>query len=752
MGPGARRAGHLAWVLVLAGCLDDFPSPPADTPDGPSGQDVGLADMIRTLPDLAALDRGPPRDARMVDALAVDARPVDAALTADMAEGPDAVATDAQTTDAQRPDAHARDAESTDAQRTDAEGTDPQPDAEPDACAPAVEICNGLDDDCDGRVDEAIGVGPPCTAGLGRCSRMGQTRCDLELGLPVCDAQPGPAADEVCNGLDDDCDGLVDNLNGLDRPCTEGVGACAAVGRLICAEGPALVCSAVAEAPGFESCNGLDDDCDGQTDEIFVDLGTACGSGLGQCAREGTRICSAGGQGTRCDAEAGAPQPERCNGLDDNCDGLIDEAFRGLGTACVDGVGACRQDGRLTCTADGAGVACDPPPGPPSVERCNGIDDDCDGAMDEDTGLGAPCEVGVGRCARPSTLICDAAGDTTCAVRAGQPQLETCDGTDEDCDGRIDEDFGIGERCTAGVGACRREGTVRCVGNAGVCDAVGGAPADEQCNDQDDNCDGRIDEGAICAEEAVQHCQIWLGQADLNGVPAEPAPTWGDCPGVNQDWDGDVRCVASVGDRLFHALPVAGDVDDNDVLGVAWTCAGSAVPTLDDWVAQHCEIFLGHSDRGGTLAVNALNPDDCTDRVAAGDEPNPRCVRTGGDSLFHPMWLRGDVNADDVFGVALRCADPARPDRAAGLQQALTATLGWHYRDQGAVFECSAIAPPIMDDVADWSGCPADGTDESGTRRCATGRADGGFRAFVIGDAHDVRTCSTLGIALRRRP
>lgn len=72
------------------------------------------------------------------------------------------------------------------------------------------EECNSIDDDCDGSTDEEVGPGAACTAGIGICQRSGFERC--EAGVPVCDAVPGPAdpAGESCNGLDDDCDGWID--------------------------------------------------------------------------------------------------------------------------------------------------------------------------------------------------------------------------------------------------------------------------------------------------------------------------------------------------------------------------------------------------------------------------------------------------------------------------------------------------------------------------------------------------------------
>ena len=72
-----------------------------------------------------------------------------------------------------------------------------------------------------------------------------------------------------------------------------------------------------------EECNGLDDDCDGQTDESPLDLGGPCTVGTGACRREGAMVCGAGV--STCNAQAGSPSTEACSGgVDEDCDGLVD--------------------------------------------------------------------------------------------------------------------------------------------------------------------------------------------------------------------------------------------------------------------------------------------------------------------------------------------------------------------------------------------------------------------------------------------
>jgi hypothetical protein len=75
----------------------------------------------------------------------------------------------------------------------------------------------------------------------------------------------------------------------------------------------------------------------------------------------------------------------RCNGIDDNCNGAIDESFSNLGLSCSNGgTGACGATGRFVCSMDGRSTVCNAPPrGTPGTEVCNGLDDDCDGLIDE---------------------------------------------------------------------------------------------------------------------------------------------------------------------------------------------------------------------------------------------------------------------------------------------------------------------------------------------------------------------------------
>jgi MYXO-CTERM domain-containing protein len=287
------------------------------------------------------------------------------------------------------------------------------------ATVPPSEQCNGKDDNCNGLIDEGV-------------SNM----CPVSNDPANADNLKGPAAAhcalETCNCLDDDCDGQVD----------EGFAPNACGGACGC-------------AVPVEKCNGLDDNCDGNIDEPF-NVGMACvNTGVGACKRGGILACKADMTGTFCDAPVVTPTTEVCNNIDDNCDGLVDNGvLPGVGEACGNALGTCALgtyacvNGKLTCNTTSK----------PMTETCNGLDDDCDGVVDNGTfptvgqacvcpGLD-PAKVGVGVC-KGGKLACRGKSGIVCEGCV-LPSMEICDGKDNDCDGVSDQEA----KCPSGFG-CR---------------------------------------------------------------------------------------------------------------------------------------------------------------------------------------------------------------------------------------------------------------------------------------------------------
>ena len=79
-----------------------------------------------------------------------------------------------------------------------------------------VELCNGADDDCDGTIDEGFGLGNSCIVGLGTCETAGIVVCGDD-GSSRCDGIPAMPSEDICNGLDDDCDGQADEAFDTDN-------------------------------------------------------------------------------------------------------------------------------------------------------------------------------------------------------------------------------------------------------------------------------------------------------------------------------------------------------------------------------------------------------------------------------------------------------------------------------------------------------------------------------------------------------
>lgn len=193
-------------------------------------------------------------------------------------------------------------------------------------------------------------AGPPGTIGKGRCL-AGQQTCQNGLWQP-CVGQVLPR-DELCNKEDDDCDGQTDEEDPNNGSICQsgGVGRCSA-GTLLCKSGR-MQCQG--NSPAQEVCNGQDDDCNGQIDDNLTggSLGTSCTFVKGTATCQGRYVCEKGV--ITCEA---LPVSETCNGQDDDCDGEIDETFacpramsycQDLGT-----IGSCRSD----CSPSGTTRPC----------------------------------------------------------------------------------------------------------------------------------------------------------------------------------------------------------------------------------------------------------------------------------------------------------------------------------------------------------------------------------------------------------
>ncbi len=289
----------------------------------------------------------------------------------------------------------------------------------------AAEICNGIDDNCDGNVDEGVtltfftdadtdGFGDPNTATESCEASDEQVTNDSDCNDSNADVFPG--AEEVCNNIDDDCDAEVDeegketwyddsDSDGFGNPETA-FAACEPDGAVSngddCDDDDATVNPAAEEV-----CNEVDDNCDGDVDEgvlstYYIDLdddGWGAPESTTEACDEPRGYATAVGD---CDDDAAAVNPdasEVCNAIDDDCDGDIDDDDRSvdLSTGTTTYADTDRDTfgdpaaATTACTSPSGYVSddtdcddSDPTAYPGASEYRDGIDNDCDGTADDD--------------------------------------------------------------------------------------------------------------------------------------------------------------------------------------------------------------------------------------------------------------------------------------------------------------------------------------------------------------------------------
>ncbi len=486
---------------------------------------------------------------------------------------------------------------------------------------PGTETCNGTDDNCNGTVDEGLSI---------TCYVDGDNDAYPDPGATR--TQTCPVAGRGSVG------GCPSNLT--NRAPT--------IGNVDCAPANASI-----NPNATEACDTgmVDENCSGTANEgCTCTAGTTQGCQLaGACAR-GTELCGTGGAWGACSI---SPATEVCNAVDDDCDGTTDE---GLLVACYadgdnDGYAASGAPARDVCPDTSrpalgncplnytnrapamADIDCSPAisqihPGASEVCDTMLVDEDCDGTVDE----GCSC-LGTESHACPLPGAC-AAGTQTCISGAWgactiQPVLEWCNEIDDDCDGTIDEGVTITcfadddndtyaaagvaaqQTCSAAgrgaVGGCpdrftNREpvdpGSIDCNDTASGINPV----ATEACNNVDDNCDGRVDEGARTTYYRDE-------DGDMRGNPAQSVAA---CALPTGYVTNNVDCDDTRASVYAGAAEICDGIDNN-----CNTTVDEALPTYTFYRDADGD---GHGNAAVTTTSCGLVPgyvtspsDDCND-------------------------------------------------------------------------------------------------------------------------------------------
>ena len=490
-------------------------------------------------------------------------------------------------------------------------------DGDPAVYPGAEELCDGVDNDCDGEID--VGASD---ASLWTEDRDGDNYGDDDTAIEACEppseiyvAQGGdcddldpvshPGAAERCDDIDNDCDGTIDNdLNTLwyADADTDGFGD---AGSTLedCDPGSGWVAdntdcddSDPSSYPdAAEVCDGADNNCDGNIDEGVTTTyyGDADGDGWGD-ADSTTEACSLpDGHVARaqdCDDSTASVSPdatELCDGVDNDCDSDVDEddaadADTFYQDSDSDGWG----DGGSTTTA------CEAPSGyaevgrdcndsdaavnPDAAEVCDSVDNDCNGYIDdEDPGLtdGDTWYIdtdsdghGVSTytttaCDQPTGYVADADDCDDSDATVSPSGTETCNGVDDDCDGDTDEDD------ASDVLTWYADSDGDSYGDASVSDVDCEQPSGYVADDTD--CDDSDDSVYPGAREA------------LNGLDDDCDSTVDEAWFIGSGGDGDLTVTSTVD----LSADGSGSRTDADAVGYPVTAISGADLTVDSSVS-----------------------------------------------------------------------------------------------------------------------------------------------------------------------
>lgn len=482
-----------------------------------------------------------------------------------------------------------------------------------------LEVCDTFDNNCDGKIDEGCDDDKDLYCDSGMKLYGGNTMCTLTVfkgegtSGSDCDdtnSSVNPGKAEVCDGVDNDCDKNTDEGCVCVDSDKDGYDTCG-TGELG-DDGKAEDCNDKAweRSPGaVEICDGVDNDCDETSDEG----GVCCSDNDGDTYD----ACSVGAEGDDgkvldCDDASwfmNPGAPETCDNYDNNCNGQKDEKCD------EDGDGYCSRLIRFynypvsacpktNIANDSFGNDCgetDFNVNPGVVEKCNGIDDDCDAITDEncscvnsrtqtcgiDTGA---CRVGSQTCANGTWGTC--AGEIVAVTEICSDNIDNdCDGqTDEGCSSCADNDKDGFDNCA--IGTSGDDGKVIDCNDNEVWSNPGGV---ETCDSVDNNCSGVKDEG--CDDDRDGFCDNAMKLYSSNSM----------CPSTvftGNDMNGNDCNDTNLNVNPSKTEVCGNSVDDNCVSGVDEGCGQSDMKLVLNYPAetvikQDSGVYFDCSSVGG---------------------------------------------------------------------------------------------------------------------------------------------------------
>ena len=594
----------------------------------------------------------------------------------------------------------------------------------------AEEICDAIDNNCDGTVDEDVlqifyldgdqdGFGNPDIT-LEACE-IPDDFVNTGTDCNDSDASVYPSADEICDQQDNDCNGEIDE-DGLTEYYIDEDGdgfgtASQTIEACDLREGISLFDNDCNDQDSTifptaeEVCDSVDNNCDGSIDEGVLQLFylDSDGDGFGDnfsteeaCEQPENYTVIAGD----CDDIQQFINPnaiEYCDGEDNNCDGLTDEAgsigeLTFYQDADSDGFGALMQTTQA-CTQPTGYIDnpddCDDSTNtvsPDADELCDSVDHDCDGSTDagatdtptwyidaDSDGFGTST-LTLNQCTQPTGYVSDNTDCNDLLAAANPSATEVCDGADNDCDGAVDDDDSAIDLNTAITFYTDLDGDG--FGDSASATQSCSAPADsslldgdcddssamispvqlEVCDSVDNNCDGSIDEPGAFGENTYYFDGDFDGYGDASQSVlscSEPIGTV----------DNDDDC----NDLLFAISPDADELCDS----VDHDCDGSTDAGATDASTWYIDV---DSDGFGTSTftlTQCTQPSgyvsdntDCNDILATA-YPNATEICDGIDNdcdgsididpaINETTWyLDSDADGEgDASSSTQNCAEP----------------------------------------------------------------------------------------------